>query len=103
MAGKKGSLHTGWEDRVHVKECLDAYVTYKGNCKKAARFLEMTHQYLRWIWVRAGLKPKGNRSRYISEDILKECSNGSIRSVAIKYSIPISTLNKRYKKYLETI
>lgn len=98
MAGKKGSLHIGWKDRVHVKECLEAYITYHGNCKKAARFLEMTHQYLRWIWIRAGLKPKGSRSREISKEILEECKNSSVLSVSKKYKIPVSTLNKRYKK-----
>jgi Mor family transcriptional regulator len=98
MAGKKGSLHSGWEDKVHVKECLEAYITYQGNCKKAARHLEMTHQYLRWIWIRAGLKPKGSRAREISQDILNECNYNSVRSVAKKYNIPISTLNKRYRK-----
>jgi hypothetical protein len=99
VAGKKGSLHLGWEEKIHVKECLEAYVTYEGNCKKAARHLVMTHQYLRWIWVRAGLKPKGSRARKISQDILDECKISSITSVAKKHNIPVSTLNKRYSKY----
>lgn len=98
MAGKKGSLHSGWENRTHVKECLEAYTEYLGNCKRASKFLGMTHQYLRWVWIRAGLKPRGSRSRDICPKIIKECENSSVNSVAKKYGIPVSTLNKRVNK-----
>jgi hypothetical protein len=98
MAGKKGSLHSGWENRSHIKECVEAYNTYLGNCKRASKFLGMPHQHLRWIWIRSGLKPKGSRSRDIGQNIINECENSSINSVAKKYNIPVSTLNKRFKK-----
>lgn len=59
MAGKKGSLHKDWEKQTHIIECVEAYDTFEGNCKKAAKVLIMKPQHLSWIWNRAGLKPKG--------------------------------------------
>jgi transposase-like protein len=99
MAGKKGSSHSGWEDRFHIKECIEAYKTHQGNCKRAARHLQMTHQYLRWVWIRAGLKPKGTSKRYICESIIEECFHASVLSVSKKHNIPVSTLRKRYVEY----
>lgn len=98
MAGKKGALHSGWIDRKHVQECVKAYEECGGNCKRAARKLLMTHQHLRWIWLRAGLKPSGSRATAIPNHVIEECRASSVSAIARKYKIPVSTLRRRVDK-----
>ena len=61
MSGKKGAIHKDWHTRPHIVECLGALSKNNNNVKRTARELQMTHQQLRWIAIRAGIKPAGKR------------------------------------------
>ena len=90
MAGKKGSLHHNWENQTHVVECKEAYTAFNGNCKKAARHLQMTHQHLSWIWKRAGLKPMGTSWQPVEESPelkLKLIEHGNVSRAARELGI----------------
>lgn len=104
MTGKKGSLHSGWIDQKHIRECLEAYVTYSGNCRVAAGELNMSHQYLRWVWVRAGLKPKGVGKPPLVIDLnLIELYHryGNISKASLELGINRSTATRMINKYKE--
>lgn len=59
MSGKKGSTHLGWDSKPKIVNCLMTLWKNDYNVKKSARELGMTHQYLRWVCIRAGKKPGG--------------------------------------------
>lgn len=98
MAGKKGSVHRGWESREHISRYLAAFFEHDGNCRRAAKALDVTHQQLRWVWVRAGLQPRGTKKIAIPNHIVAECGLSPLSSVAKKYGIPRSTLRRRYNE-----
>ncbi len=102
MAGKKGALHSGWEDQAYVKECKDAYQKFQGNCRRAAKHLSMTPQQLSWVWKRAGLKPSGTSWLPIDKNPALESKlieHGNVSRAALEVGINRNRAIRIINKY----
>ena len=94
--------HKDWESRSHIVECLQVIKRNNNNIKKSARELSMTHQQLRWIAVRAGIKPGGKckPSLQIDYDALFEFLSGTPVS---KISVDRNKIYRMYKLMIKTV